>query len=293
MMRSFQRFAVTGMLSMIVLFHICQPAFGTEHPILYLFWGDGCPHCEEEKEFLDIIKEEYPHVEMRLFEVWDHPEFAKLADAMRKAYDLKTSSVPMTFLGDWNHVGFNSFETTGVEMTSQIEQCLAQGCPDALDRLGPHSMVPKIREEAANNAPDGWDLHRAVSAEEDPSKKQDASTAQADEKIMVYYFYGRSRCPSCITIEQYTEEAVLEAFTPEIKRGAIEFQGINVETPDTQHFVQDYQLYTKSVIVSDVVNGKERRWKNLEKIWELLGNEKAFKDYVKEGIKAYLEDQSS
>ena len=282
-----------GILALAAGLMFTPNATAAVHPILYLFWGDGCPHCEEEKEFLEIVKEEYPQVEMRLFEVWDHPEFAKLADAMRKTYEVKTSSVPMTFLGDWNHVGFRSFETTGVEMTSQIEQCLAQGCPDALDRLGPHSMVPKIRIEAANNAPDGWDLHRAASAEEEPAKDQDTSTAQPDEKITVYYFFGKSRCQSCITIEQYTEEAVLEAFTPEIKRGAIEFHGINVETPDTQHFVKDYQLYTKSVIVSDMVNGKERRWKNLEKVWELLGNEKAFKDYVKEEIKAYLEEHAS
>lgn len=173
MMRFFQRRAVTGMLSVIFLFHIGLPvlATDTDHPILYLFWGDGCPHCEAEKEFLEIVKQEYPQVEMRLFEVWRHPEFTALADAMRKAYDVKAASVPMTFLGDWSHVGFRSFETTGVEMTRHIEQCLEQGCPDALDRLGPHSMVPKIREQAASNAPDGWELHQAAPIEEESPKE--------------------------------------------------------------------------------------------------------------------------
>jgi glutaredoxin len=179
MARFLQHIVVAGMLSMVCLLFADMPAFGADHPILYLFWGDGCSHCEEEKEFLEIVKHDYPQVEMRLFEVWHHPEFAKLADAMRKAYEIKAASVPMTFLGDWNHIGFSSFETTGVEMTRQIEQCLQQGCPDALDALGPQKIVLKIREEAAQNAPDGWELHQATFEE---SENKNSSDPQSGEK---------------------------------------------------------------------------------------------------------------
>ena len=34
------------------------PAFAAEPQILYLFWGDGCPHCEEEKMFFDVLQQE-------------------------------------------------------------------------------------------------------------------------------------------------------------------------------------------------------------------------------------------
>jgi thiol-disulfide isomerase/thioredoxin len=27
---------------------------------VYFFWGDGCPHCEEEKQFLNEMKKKYP-----------------------------------------------------------------------------------------------------------------------------------------------------------------------------------------------------------------------------------------
>lgn len=115
----------------------------------------------------------------------------------------------------------------------------------------------------------------------------------SDRKIVVYYFHGTYRCQSCTTIELYTGEAIKEAFADELKSGALEWQPLNVETPDTKHFIQDYKLYTKSVIVSDVRADKEHRWKNLEKVWELLRNEKAFKDYVKQEIAAYLKEQPS
>ena len=59
----------TGILVLLTGLLPVQEAQAVDHPILYLFWGDGCPHCEEEKEFLEIVKQGYPHVEMRLFEV--------------------------------------------------------------------------------------------------------------------------------------------------------------------------------------------------------------------------------
>ena len=43
------------------------------------------------------------------------------------------------------------------------------------------------------------------------------------------------------------------------------------------HFVKDYGLYTKSVIISEEIDGKEIRWKNLPKVWEYIGSEDKFK----------------
>ena len=33
-----------------------------ESVILYFFHGDGCPHCEAEKEYLDTIQDQYPNL---------------------------------------------------------------------------------------------------------------------------------------------------------------------------------------------------------------------------------------
>ncbi|MBD3307790.1 hypothetical protein GF339_15270 [candidate division KSB3 bacterium] len=149
---------VTMMLipAMMLTLTVALQATAVDHPILYLFWGDGCPHCEEEKEFLTILQKDYPEFEMRWFEVWDHPEFAKVADALRKTYDIKTASVPMTFLGEWAHVGFRSFDSTGAQIAEQVEACLQHGCPDALDRIGPLQIARQIRDQAAKQQPQEW-----------------------------------------------------------------------------------------------------------------------------------------
>jgi len=55
--------------------------------------------------------------------------------------------------------------------------------------------------------------------------------------------------------------------------------------------VKDYELYTKSVVLSETKNGKEVRWKNLDKVWTLLGDEAAFKKYVRDEVSAYLKSK--
>ncbi len=160
-----QMYTQTGiiLIGAIVIFLSSQWTFAAETPILYLFWGDGCPHCEKEKHFLQNLRRQYPELEMRWFETWEHPEFAKLADSLRKAYKIKTASVPMTFLGAWSRVGFRSADTTGTQIVKQIENCLQAECQDALAKLGPQAIVEKIYTEAVQNKPKNWEYFPALS----------------------------------------------------------------------------------------------------------------------------------
>jgi len=143
-------------------------------------------------------------------------------------------------------------------------------------------------------------LHFSQGVDASSSQKSEAQTSaqsqsekQGAVKLIVYYFHGTYRCPSCTTIEQYTRETVAETFFKEVQSGRMEFRAINVEEPDNQHLIKDYKLYTKSVIVSEVVDGKEQRWKNLPKVWELLQSERTFKEYVQQEIAAYLKGKAS
>lgn len=111
----------------------------------------------------------------------------------------------------------------------------------------------------------------------------------AQEKLVVYYFYTTYRCHSCTMIENLTKTAVEAGFKDLLASGRVEFKGINIEQPGNEHYVQDYKLYTKSVVVSDIKDNKETRWKNLDQVWQLLGNENKFIEYVQREVKTYLE----
>jgi len=58
---------------------------------------------------------------------------------------------------------------------------------------------------------------------------------------------------------------------------------------ENEHFVQEYSLYSQSVILSEMKDGKEVSWKNLIRVWELVQSEEKFKEYVQGEVKAYLE----
>jgi len=112
----------------------------------------------------------------------------------------------------------------------------------------------------------------------------------ASVKIVAYYFHGNARCPTCHKMEQYTKEAIEENFKDELANGLLVVKTVNVEEKENEHFVNDYQLYTKSLIISRVENGKEIQHKNLTKIWEYVRDKNKFFNYVTIEINNYLKD---
>ena len=110
--------------------------------------------------------------------------------------------------------------------------------------------------------------------------------------VVAYYFHTTFRCPSCHKIEQYTEAALKDSFSSELESGRLVYEVVNVEDKGNEHFVKDYQLYTKSVVLSLVKDGKEIRFKNLERVWQLLGNKDGFYDYITEETRSFLDGLS-
>jgi hypothetical protein len=108
------------------------------------------------------------------------------------------------------------------------------------------------------------------------------------QKLVVYYLHGTYRCASCNKIERLTKTAVEQGFADQIRQGRIEMKSINVEESGNEHFVDDYKLYTKSVILSDLKDGKETTWKNLDQIWTLLTSDEKFISYIQKEIKSFL-----
>lgn len=121
----------------------------------------------------------------------------------------------------------------------------------------------------------------------------DQATDEKGHKIIVFYFHGNVRCYTCNLIEKLTKEAVKEGFGDEIKKGLIEIKVVNVQDPENNHYIRDYRLYSKSVIVSDTTEGKEQRWKNLQKVWELTRKDAEFKEYVQKEVREYLTGKRS
>jgi len=115
----------------------------------------------------------------------------------------------------------------------------------------------------------------------------DAAPAQATTILRVYYFHRTIRCPSCEKIEALAQKAVEDGFAGELATGKMQWRIINIDEPQNKHFEDDYRLQMQSVIVSEIRGGKETRWKNLEKVWDMLDDDTGFIRYVQDEIRAY------
>lgn len=158
-----------------------------------------------------------------------------------------------------------------------------------------YKMLPCCSGDKERAAPVG--TAAAVPA---PAEKAEAKTAAAPVKVkagktaeaktaVVYYFYTDTRCSSCKTLEAYTREAVAARLAAGYKDWKIEFRGVNVDEEPNKHFVQDYWLNSKSVVVQKYAGGKALNWSRLDKVWQLLGDKDAFMNYVADETRKLLD----
>ena len=113
-----------------------------------------------------------------------------------------------------------------------------------------------------------------------PSAKQEA------QPLTVYYFHGTRRCMTCNKIEQLTRAAISASYKDEIEAGKMLFKAVNVEQPENEHFIADFDLATRSVVVQ-----RGTRYERLDKVWQLVhGDEDAFRLYISNGIKRISEE---
>ncbi len=101
--------------------------------VIYFFWGDGCPHCAEEKPFLEGLEDKYSEVEVKMYETWKNPDNAKLFQELAKAYGTTARGVPTTFIDDKYWVGYADYMSQ--EMEQKVLYCLGNDCVNPGDKL--------------------------------------------------------------------------------------------------------------------------------------------------------------
>ena len=118
-----------------------------------------------------------------------------------------------------------------------------------------------------------------------PENKEAKDTSQ----FVAYYFYTAKRCGPCTRIEQWAEEAVTTSFKDELASGKLRWRALNVQQSENKHYIQDFQLYSKSVIIAKYQDGKPVRYENFKDVWKLYRDKPKYLDYVAGGIKTFME----
>ena len=117
-----------------------------------------------------------------------------------------------------------------------------------------------------------------------------AASAKAStpaDRIVVMYFHRTQRCPTCLKMGSYSEEAVKSGFAEQIKKGKVEFHYIDFQDQKNEALTKGYQVGGPTLIVARVVDNKVKDRKNLAEMWTKVRDKAAFIEYVQSNVKDY------
>ena len=99
----------------VLIFPLFVNAKEDDEITLYLFHGDGCPHCAAEIEFLNSIEGKYENLKIEKYEVWYNEENSELLKKVKDAMGITSGGVPTTIIGDTTIIGYGSGTGSKIE----------------------------------------------------------------------------------------------------------------------------------------------------------------------------------
>lgn len=68
-------------------------------------------------------------------------------------------------------------------------------------------------------------------------------------KVIVYYFHGDRRCPSCIAIEDETLKIISSDYKSYKENGEIVFSNVNIDLPENAKLAEKYQIAGSALLI--------------------------------------------
>jgi hypothetical protein len=136
-------------------------------------------------------------------------------------------------------------------------------------------------------------LPQVVLAADAPTKAGASVKADAPaDRVVVMYFHRTQRCPTCLRMGSYSEEAVVKGFAKQIKDRTVEFHYVDFQDGKNAALTNGYKVSGPALIVVKVVKNKAVEVKNLTEIWAKNGDKDVFLKYVRDNVVAYRKPAS-
>ncbi len=146
-----------------------------------------------------------------------------------------------------------------------------------------------VQESTSPRVPQDGQAVIAAAGSGDGARSETAPASETGHRLVVYYFHRTQRCQTCLTMEAYAEEALRDAFPDALASGVLEWHTANLEAPGNEHFVADYEVSTSAVVMMTRVDGRQTAWRDLDRVWDLVGDELKFKTYIETEAMMLLE----
>jgi len=119
------------------------------------------------------------------------------------------------------------------------------------------------------------------------AEAEPASAANQQPHVVMTYFTTNVRCASCRKIEALARETAEVHHAAAIANGRLFFQVINTDDPGMAHYISEYELVSKTVVLSRRENGKELEWKNMGDVWSHFNAPESFHAYLAEQLREW------
>jgi cytochrome c biogenesis protein CcdA/glutaredoxin len=128
------RFALALMLALGAWLTLAAPAAAQpqRQVELVFFYGRGCPHCANMKQFLESMQAKYPQLRVLEREVYFDAGNARLFERVAAGYGVPIEGVPTVFVGDRVIGGYS--EQMAARVEQGIRDCIERGCASPLAR---------------------------------------------------------------------------------------------------------------------------------------------------------------
>lgn len=121
-----------------------------EKVVVHLFWGTGCPYCENAKNFFDTIEEEYSeYFELKEYETYSNKKNENLKEKVHAKFNMKNSGVPFIVIGNEYFIGYSS--SRDEEIINTIKDQYDNGSTDVVQAIIDGNDEPEEKEDTTKN----------------------------------------------------------------------------------------------------------------------------------------------
>lgn len=106
--------------------------------------------------------------------------------------------------------------------------------------------------------------------------------------LIVYYFHGNQRCPTCRSIEAQSFDSVQTGFSTQLDRGELAWVTLNYDDATGKDLAETFGVEAAAVVLAQMKNGELATWKRLDEVWGLVGDKPAFAQFMGEQISLLL-----
>ena len=92
-------------------------AYASNDLDIHLFYSKTCPHCKDERSYLDEFLKDRKNIKLHLYEITENKENREFLKKVQKIIDEESNYVPYTVIGNKYYEGFNNNTKLKIENT--------------------------------------------------------------------------------------------------------------------------------------------------------------------------------